>query len=131
MTRLAIALLLAAITLTSGCGKNDAGRVDVWGTVTWKGAPVPRGFVVFNPDSSQGNSGPQGTADIVDGKFDTRDDTGRGAVTGAVILSIRGYDGVNPTPEAPYGGVLFGPYEKTVDIPADGGELSIDVPAKP
>ena len=131
MNRLVIALLLAATTLTTGCGKTDSGRVDVWGTVTWNGEPVPRGFIVFNPDSSQGNSGPQGTANIVDGKYDTRETAGRGAVTGAVTLSVRGYDGENPTPEAPYGDVLFGPYEKAVEIPAGGGEFNLDVPASP
>ena len=50
-----------------GCGKTNTGtpRVDLRGNVTWNGRPVPAGYILFSPDASQNNSGPQGMATIV------------------------------------------------------------------
>jgi hypothetical protein len=57
-----------------GCSKVDKERpVRVAGEVKFKGQPVPFGFIVFSPDIQAGNSGPQGSAKILNGKFDTAD----------------------------------------------------------
>ncbi|HBO43342.1 MAG TPA: hypothetical protein DD670_05295, partial [Planctomycetaceae bacterium] len=75
---------LVVIVTSAGCGKTDSSvpRVDLRGTVTWGGRPVPAGFVIFSPDASKHNSGPQGMAAIVNGKYDTRGTDGRAAVPG-------------------------------------------------
>ena len=49
------------------------------------------GQIVFEPDRSAGNSGPQGFAEIRDGKYDTT--TGKGTVGGVHIVRISGYEG--------------------------------------
>src|SRR5204862_378695 len=67
-----------------GCGES---RVEVSGEVTFDGKPVPAGRIYFNPDFTKGNDGPQGYADIKDGKFDTRN-KGKGACGGPTIAVI-------------------------------------------
>lgn len=124
----------------SGCGWNsDTGpeRFDVSGTVTFDGIPIPRGTIVFSPDQSKGNSGPQGAAEISDGKYDTST-KGKGLVGGAHIVTIRGFDKVDEnakpkmssdgmaTPQPP----LFPTYSTKKDIPKDKSSLDIEVPKK-
>ena len=73
MTRILQAMLLSALLLLlTACSDKPSGRFDVWGTVKFKNQPVPAGLIVINPDFSKGNDGPQGMAEIRDGRFDTR-----------------------------------------------------------
>src|SRR5688572_12551212 len=93
--------LLVCLFLLALCGcAQSSGRFDLSGTVTFKGRPVPAGIIVINPDLSKGNDGPQGFAEIRDGRFDTRA-RDKGAPSGAVILVIDGFDGA-ARPEEPY-----------------------------
>ncbi|MBN1910391.1 MAG: hypothetical protein JW818_11670 [Pirellulales bacterium] len=120
-------LAIAAATL-AGCWGGDSRCVDLRGEVTWKGKPVPAGYVVFSPDPKKGNSGPQGTAAIIDGKYDTRGANGRPVVRGPVVVTINGFDGLNPTEDRPRGSRLFLPCELPIDVPDSPGELNIEVP---
>lgn len=122
----------AALAGISGCGGGNDGpkRYGVSGTVTYDGKPVPRGFIIFEPDSSKGNSGPGGGASIVDGRFAT--ESGKGTVGGPHIVKVTGYDGVPTTNEEgmelPEGEELFDLYETTADFPKDeDAELELDV----
>lgn len=120
-----VAILPLAACL--GCSKGD-GRVDLSGNVTWKGQPVPAGFVVFNPDVSAGNIGPQGTAPIVDGHYDTRGTAGRGVTPGAVRVSIHGFDGKQADEEHKIGKRLFMPAETTVTVSDQTESIDLIVP---
>jgi hypothetical protein len=122
---LAAVFLLMALT---GCGRDDGGRKIVFGTVTWKGEPVPNGILYFTPDTSKGSTGPQGFAQIKDGAFDTRHPLSKGCATGPHKVTIQGCDGKNIRPNRPYGDSLFVPVEIDVDIPIDGGEVNLIVP---
>lgn len=76
--------LLAGLLLGClvGCGSEEGPvRSDISGKVIFAGSPAPGGSIIFTPDNSQGNSGPQGTAAIVDGKYDSSKN-GRGIVGG-------------------------------------------------
>ena len=55
-------LLLAASLAGMGCGGEPV--VQVSGEITFNGKPVPAGRLWFNPDFSQGNDGPAGSAEI-------------------------------------------------------------------
>jgi hypothetical protein len=73
-----------------GCG--GSARIELSGDVTHGGKPIPTGRIYFDPDISRGNKGPQGFAEIKDGRYDTRND-GRGAVAGPTIVKIDANDG--------------------------------------
>jgi hypothetical protein len=117
------------VVALAGCA-DGAGKkvVHVRGTVTHKGKPLPLGLIVFEPDPAKGNTGPQGHAEIKDGKFDTRISQ-KGAVPGPQLVRITGGDGVNPEPFTPFGNLLFDEYSTRIDGAPDGPDLTFDVPA--
>lgn len=120
--------LLAGLVAFAGCGpdSNDPRSFHVHGMVTFDGAPVPRGGVTFEPDGSQGNSGPQGFAEIIDGKFSTKN-SGHGTTGGAQIVTVTGYDGV-ATGENSDGTPIFIGWQTTVDFTdAKSAEMNFDV----
>lgn len=108
------------------CSRPSPSRFDVWGSVTFKGRPVPAGLIVINPDLAKGNDGPQGLAEIRDGRFDTRR-LDKGAPSGPVVLLIDGFDGV-PQPESPNGKPLFLGYRMSLELPTEAVEKNIAVP---
>lgn len=132
-SRVVMFSLLGAVMLlglTAGCGGGSGNRVS--GKVTFKGQPVPAGKIYFAPDTAKGNSGPTGFADIKDGAYDTSANEGQGAPTGAVIISVDGFDPTPPPGAEPDVTVtnLFTGYQKPVDLPAGGSVQDIDVPAE-
>jgi hypothetical protein len=85
--------LMAALLLTAvaGCGGgSDLDRFDLSGTVTFDGSPIVYGQIDFIPDKSKGHSGPQGHAQIIDGKYNTAED-GQGVVKGPHEIRITAY----------------------------------------
>lgn len=131
--------LCGLVMLLSGCGSADSGpeRFDISGTVSFKGKPVHRGTIVFSPDQSKGNSGPQGAAEISEGKYDTSV-KGKGLVGGDHIITIIGFDKVdeNAKPEVSSDGMvkpqppLFPTYTIKKDLPQSSTTLDIEVPGK-
>jgi hypothetical protein len=121
-----------------GCifGCSDGGEGNrVSGNITFQGKPVPAGKIYFIPDSSKGNAGATGWADIKEGQYDTSADGGSGAAAGPVIIAIEGIDPSGP----PQGGeaseditatVLFPRYELPADLPDGDSTKDIDVPAE-
>ena len=119
------AILVLFVAPLIGCSKSTGpNRVHVSGDISWKGTPVPSGYVTFTPDVKKGTSGPQGLAWIKDGKFDTRTEKGRPVVRGSQIASIYGYDGANPSEVHPWGSQLFSQHQQEVTI---GDQESVEV----
>jgi hypothetical protein len=120
---------LVLTLLVCGCGSEGIARYELSGTVTYDGQPVPKGFVTITPDTSKGNEGPGGGAEIVDGKF--RTPSGKGIIGGPHVVRIVGYDGV-PTrmegEELPDGKSLFPPYQANIDFPKQDSEHSFAIP---
>jgi hypothetical protein len=118
----------------SGCGGSSGSHVS--GKVTFKGQPVPTGKIMFLPDSSAGNSGQSGFADIKNGVYDTAAAGGQGTTPGANIVRI---EGIDPTPPPGAGPdvtstILFSGYEVKMDVPESKTTKDFDVPedaAKP
>ena len=123
-----VLLLVATCCLSTGCSRSGPPGVDLHGTVTWKGAPVPRGSVIFSPDTKKGGKGHQGMAPIKDGVYDTRNEKGRRVALGPQIVSIRGYDGENPTKFMPVGYPMFSPHEQPIEVDASSDEINLVVP---
>jgi hypothetical protein len=113
--------------LLCGCGDHRPPGVDLQGSVTWQGKPVPTGFVVFSPDPAKG-SGHQGIAPIQDGRYDTRKEGGRCVAVGPQVAMVAGFDQPDPTKSQTRGARLFLPHEQPVEIKADSSELNLVVP---
>ena len=92
--------ILAALLLTaiSGCGGSDLEKVEVTGTVTFNGEPIPNGDIMFYP--KPGTEGPVSGAPIKDGKYKA---DGKGGVPiGEHWVEIRAFR-VRETTELPEG----------------------------
>jgi hypothetical protein len=115
------AVLLAAV---AGCSPEEK-LYDVSGTVTHQGKPVPQGLIYFDPEGS----GPQGFANIEDGKFNTATaGKGRGIRGGKYTVRINGFDG-KVGPESPMGAAVFPEHTFRKDLPAQNQTLDYDVPS--
>jgi hypothetical protein len=117
-------LVLSLVLLTLGCGAGDATSIHLNGTVTHKGQPVPRGQIMFAPDTAKGNSGPGSMAVIKDGKYSTKE--GLAIVGGPHIVRIEGFDGV-PDGDNADGAPLFPTYKIEADLPTSSGKVDFDV----
>ncbi|QDS96730.1 hypothetical protein FF011L_55430 [Roseimaritima multifibrata] len=119
--------VLFAISL--GCDSSGVQRYRFSGTVSYQGKPVPQGTIMLEPDTSKGNSGAAGSAAIVDGRFDSSAN-GTGFTGGPQIVSIQGFDGVNPEPDfAPYGAPIGKgkSYIKPFDFPEEDVEMDFEM----
>ena len=122
-------IALCGITMgIAGCGgPGGPARYQVSGKVTFGGKPVPYGTIFFTPDTSKGNKGPQGVAQIKDGKYDTAVD-GKGPVGGPVVVKIIGYETLSTDEENP-SKPLFQDWTTNVDIPENASTQDFEVPA--
>lgn len=121
------AVCLLPLATCIACSKGD-GRVNMSGSVTWKGQSVPAGMILFNPDVKAGNIGPQGMAPIENGRYDTRGTGGRPVTPGAHTATIHGYDGKNIDEDHRRGKRLFMPAEVAVTAPQNSGTVDLVVP---
>ncbi len=119
-----LGLLMLCATLGCG-GESLVPRYSLEGKASYNGKPIPRGMVVFSPDSSKGNNGPGAIAIIKDGQYST--EAGKGIVGGFHEVRISGYDGV-PAGDLADGKPLFNGYVTTIDFPKKSGTHDFDVP---
>lgn len=122
-------LVLLVLFLTGGCGGSGGpARYGISGTVTYQGKPIPAGMIVFEPDSSQGNSGPAATCLIKDGKYQNQ--SGRGMIAGPHIVRIDGFDGHAIPEGSRFGTRLFPAYETSVNLSEESSTHDFQVPAE-
>ncbi len=123
-----LALLIVGSAL--GCGQQGDGTNRVFGRVTFQGNPVPVGVIQFTPDSSTGEDGMAGFAEIRDGQFDTQVN-GRGVKSGPVTVTIDAYSMKDVNPDIkPHGDALVMGYKQSVDIGGDATELNFEIAKK-
>lgn len=122
MTRLALFVFVLSCGLLPGCGDSGPKRFRFSGTVALDGKPIPYGEIVLTPDGTKKNTGPQGIAPIVDGKFDTSSGTGQGIAGGPTVVRVNGMTGP--------GGKTLCEYEIALDLPRTDSTKDIDVPKK-
>ena len=110
------------VAIAIGCGDaTGPTRHRVTGRVTCAGEPVPYGEVLFSPDGSRGNTGPQGIAVIKDGRYDTAGSRAPGIGGGAMIVRVTAL-------RTPAGGLIV-EHEFAADFPAAESERDIEIPA--
>ncbi len=121
MTRLVAILLLAGFVV--GCSDTSGPkRFRLSGEVKFDGQPIPHGDVLFTPDGSKNNSGPQGIAPIRNGRYDTSASDGKGIAGGPTVIRITGFTAA--------GGKLICETELQADLPQSDSVHNIDVPKK-
>ena len=130
-----VALLIVGL---GGCGRSGPTRIEISGTVTYDGQPIPVGRISFEPTLAAGQQAATGYAVIRDGWYRTA--PGHGASPGPYTVRIYGGDGklsqpaVNFDPEEPpadsvrLGKLLFSEYEAPVDLPEKDTKRDFDVP---
>jgi len=119
---IAIAAVLG-FALLYGCGPREEKLYRVSGTVTYSGKPIPKGLIFFDPRVD----GPQGFANIVDGKYDTSQQ-GKGVRGGSTYdVRVNGFTGIEAN-EAPFGQPLFPEYTGTKELPAVDSTYDLDIP---
>ena len=112
------------VCLAIGCaGGDDTKRFRLSGTAEFDDKPIAYGDVLFTP--ANGNAGPQGIANIRDGKFDTNASGGKGIAGGPTVIRVTGFD---KDPGA--GGKLMCEYEWTEELPRENGTFNLKVPKK-
>src|SRR3954454_16046539 len=118
--RLAWAIWLLGLVIFSACSQAEK-LYRVSGNVTFAGKPIPKGLIFFDPQAE----GPQGFANIVDGKFDTSVQ-GKGVRGGSYDIRVNGFDGKKVN-DAPFGNTLFPEYTGTKDLPQEDSTFDLDI----
>jgi hypothetical protein len=122
------AMVVALMISFLGCGRDPLGRHAVSGTVTFRGQPVPIGFVRLIPNTDKGNKGPGGGAAIKNGEFHAP--ANKGVVGGPYLIEIVGMDGVPSQEEGeslPDGKSLFPTIQVEYEFPNEDSTWNYDV----
>jgi hypothetical protein len=73
----------------TSCGQQAKKREIVQGHVTYRGATLPGGTIVFTPDVERGGDGPMATAEIkADGSYSLQTGSEAGAASGPYRVTI-------------------------------------------
>lgn len=126
---LSILGLLGVLLL--GCGPGGPSRYNISGTATCNDKPIPIGALIFNADNKADNKGPQGRADIRNGKITMQ--SGMGCVGGPQWVQISGFNGVayeGPEGKIDLGKPLFQMAYKQIELPRSSAEIAIRVVSK-
>jgi hypothetical protein len=90
-----IRLFLITLLALTICGCTSKPKMaELSGKVTFKGQPVPAGFISFTPDVASGNKGQVRGLRIKDGVYDSAKEEQPGLPPGPYFLNISGFDGV-------------------------------------
>lgn len=114
-------IVIVACALFLGCNQGDPHAFRLQGKVSRGGMPIPYGDIVFTPDGSLKNFGPQGFANIREGRYDTADAEGAGFSGGPVVIRVTGFE--------KEGGKLICEYEYQAELPRENGTFDIELPA--
>lgn len=123
-----LTLLLAGVAVAlaaTGCGPSGPKLVPLSGSVTFKGEPVPAGYVILTPPSGGGNVR---SIPIKNGRYDTAEMVGeKGVHPGPNKILITGYNGKKEKFYAD-GKQIFNPVEEQFTVPDAGGTKDFVVP---
>lgn len=118
--------VVAFLALVAGCARGPDHVLS--GAVSHGGRPVPRAFIQFQPDAAAGNTGPSGSAEVVNGRYRTR--PGFGVVQGPYIVRImpevREVSGGDEAPDA----CEFPDHVVRIDLSGSETTLDFTIPAE-
>ena len=109
---------IASILSLASVGCNSKPKpIQLSGKVTFRGQPVPAGYITFMPDVGNGNRGSTKLIKIKDGVYDSSQEPPDQALTpGAYQVRIAGFDG-QVLPRFNQGKQLFNPVEEPFVVP--------------
>lgn len=122
--RRSIAALLMVVAALSGCGPRGLQRFQLEGKVTFDGKPVPSGTIRFEPDSTKGNRGPVGYAEIIDGRYTTATEGSKGSLKGPIVAFLTG--GPAPDPKVEFPKMWFVDHRTTFTVEPKSGMTTCD-----
>jgi len=107
--------VVLALVLAVGCSSKTP-LSQLSGKVTFKGDPVPAGFIAFTPDVAKGNLGPIQVFQIKDGVYDSAKQEPPGINPGPYLLEIAGFNG-KKEPFFGQGKQIFNPIKDECVVP--------------
>jgi hypothetical protein len=114
--------VIAFLPLAAGCSSRPQ-PVQLSGKVTFKGQPVPAGWISFTPDVATGGLGGVKVYQIKDGVYDSAQESQPPLIPGTYQVRIAGFDG-KKEPFFGQGKQIFNPIEDTYIVP--GGTTTKD-----
>lgn len=109
----------------AGCPSSSEGpsRYSISGKVQYAGRPIVTGSILFEPDTSKGNSGPGAYADIQNGQYSIPVE--KGIVGGTYVVRITGSDATGGIDSGP---ALINNFEIPVELPKENTRRNFNVP---
>jgi hypothetical protein len=123
-----LAASAAILALAAGCSSSEQKKIPLSGKVTFKGQPVPAGYISFMPDASQGGKGEVRVVQIQDGVYDSSKEKDPGVYPGPTIIRIAGFDG-KPERLYPQGKQIFNAYEIRDTLAGDSRDFEVPASA--
>ena len=105
-------LILATVV---GCSSKPE-PAQLSGKVTFKGQPVPAGYISFTPDVAAGTLGHIKVMQIKDGAYDSAKESEPGINPGVYQITIAGFDGKR-IPYFGQGKQIFNPIQDSFTVP--------------
>jgi hypothetical protein len=119
--------LSLCLTLVLGCAAKPK-PTHLSGKVTFKGRPVPAGYIAFTPDVGNGGRGSIKVLQIKDGIYDSsKEPPDQALAPGAYLLRIAGFDG-KPIPLWGQGKQIFNPVDDAYVVPEGVSTKDFTVP---
>ena len=120
---------LAILSFVCAIGCTPVPKVThISGNVTFKGEPVPAGYITFTPDVAAGTLGQVVGFQIQNGKYDSATNVPPGLAPGKYKVRIGGFDGKR-IPMWGQGKQIFNPIEDQCDVPEGETTRDFEVPA--
>jgi hypothetical protein len=113
--------------LAGGCKEGPRKTAQLSGKVTFKGQPVPDGFLNFMPDATAGNRGEVKGFPIKYGVYNTAEGPNPGVYPGENKVTVSGFDG-KAKKLYPQGEQVFNPFDIKVSVPEGVTTKDIEVP---
>jgi hypothetical protein len=121
-------LLLAAAFVVSVIGCSAKPPVaQLSGKVTFKGEPVPAGWISFTPDVDKTGEGRVRVMQIKNGVYDSSKENEPGLKPGHYLVKIAGFDGIR-IPMFGQGKQIFNPVDDTFDVPEGATTKDFEIP---
>lgn len=117
--------LVVALGLAGCSGAKPTAQLS--GKVTFKGKPVPSGYINFMPDSTKQSYGEVRMVRIKDGDYATKEGNANGIFPGEAVIMISGFDGQR-VDYYPDGKQIFNPWQTTGTVPTGKGTMDFTVP---
>ncbi len=106
-------LAAAIVAVAVGCSSQSTTAAKLSGKVTFKGQPVPAGWISFTPDVGRGSVK---VFQIKDGVYDSSKESQPPLEPGIYQIRIAGFDG-KKVPLWGQGKQIFNPIEDTFKVP--------------